>query len=301
MTYLGWDDLPDEILLHIFNCKAHEIVALVPNNVRLRVLTEQHTVLDPRNVSQLQLVSRKLRKFCLDDELWKRYCFDRSAWYQALSNRRTISQRSPFHSLLAADDSETADQTASQDTSADTSDRCQDHGFRSLNRAKAQRVQDMANWDPVFPSEHVTWLDEYIHREGPASINWLQAPRIAERGAEAIIESHGVALYSPFNGGDGDGTMLAVSPLEDRSICLWDVKGTRGRRGAILHKSEPDILIIDGPGDQNNRRSKMLDSSIADRISVDNHNHKAYIAVQSRRSYCLTMALVRTHTYRSQT
>lgn len=257
MTYLGWEDLPDEILLHIFR------------------------FLDPRNVSQLQLVSRKLRKFCLDDELWKRYCFDRSAWYQALSNRRTISQRSLFHSLLAADDSETTDQTASQDTSADTSDRCQDHGFRSLNRAKAQRVQDMANWDPVFPSEHVTWLDEYIHREGPASINWLQAPRMAERGAEAIIESHGVALYSPFDGGDGDGTMLAVSPLEDRSICLWDVKGTRGRRGAILHKSEPDILIIDGPGDQNNRRSKMLDSSIADRISVDNHNHKAYIAVQS--------------------
>lgn len=106
---------------------------------------------------------------------------------------------------------------------------------------------------------------------------------MSERGAEAIIEAHGVALYSPYGGNDGIGTMLAVSPLEDGSVCLWDVKGTRARQGGVLAKSKPDILFIDGPGEQNKKRSKMIDSSIADRVSVDNHNHKAYVAVQSRK------------------
>jgi hypothetical protein len=233
-------------------------------------------------------VSRKLQKFCLDNELWKRYCFDQSQWYQALQNRRA-TRRSPFGMLMnPAAGTETADQpdpTAGPETPAETPN-LDDNEIPSNERIRAQRVQDMLNWDPTFPSEHVSWYDEYIQREGPASINWLQTPRMMERGAEAIIESHGVALYSPYDGMDGVGTMLAVAPLEDGSVCLWDVKGTRGRQGGILSKSKPDILFIDGPGEQNKKRSKMIDSSIADRVSVDNHNHKAYIAVQSRRSPC---------------
>lgn len=242
--------------------------------------------LDPYHVSRLQLVSRKLQKFCLDNELWKRYCFDQSPWYQSLLNRRSVARRLPFVSLIATAGLDTAGQpdAAASDTPAEASDNLQDHDSQSHERTLAQLAQDMLNWDPAFPSEHVSWYDEYIQREGPASVNWLQTPRMMERGAEAIIESHGVALYSPFNGDDGDGTMLAVAPLEDGSVCLWDVKGTRGRQGGILSKSKPDILFIDGPGEQNKKRSKMIDSSIADRVSVDNHNHKAYIAVQSRRS-----------------
>lgn len=234
-------------------------------------------------------MSRKLQKFCLDNELWKRYCFDQSQWYQALQNRRA-TRRWPFGVLMnPAAGTETADQqdpTAGPETPAETPNLDENEIPSSHERTRAQRVQDMLNWDPAFPAEHVSWYDEYIQREGPASINWLQTPRMMERGAEAIIESHGVALYSPYDGMDGVGTMLAVAPLEDGSVCLWDVKGTRGRQGGILSKSKPDILFIDGPGEQNKKRSKMIDSSIADRVSVDNHNHKAYIAVQSRRSPC---------------
>src|SRR5690606_18578095 len=67
------------------------------------------------------------------------------------------------------------------------------------------------------------------------------------------------------------------------SVCLWDINGTRGRRGGILAKSQPDALYMEGFGGPSERlRSQRLDSSISDRVSIDNHNHRAYFAVQSR-------------------
>lgn len=140
----------------------------------------------------------------------------------------------------------------------------------------------MANWDPVFPGERISWYNEYAQREGPASVSWFPMPRIRDRGLEAIIEARGLALYSPNNGHDGTGTTLAVSPLDSGAICLWDVGGSRGRQGSILAQSRPDILFIDGPGRQNAQRSKRIDTGVTECVSVDNHRHRAFFAVQSR-------------------
>jgi hypothetical protein len=96
-----------------------------------------------------------------------------------------------------------------------------------------------------------------------------------------MIEARGVALYNPYDGDDGIGTMLAVSPLEDGSVCLWDINGTRGRQGGILTRSKPGTLFVDGSSD-NNRRSKTIDTSVKECVSVDNDNHRAFFAVQSR-------------------
>lgn len=104
-----------------------------------------------------------------------------------------------------------------------------------------------------------------------------------DRGVEAIIEARGMALYSPYDGNDGAGTTLAVSPLDDGSVCLWDVKGTRGRQGGILASSNPGILFIDGPGGQNSKRSKKIDTGVTECVSVNNNGHKAFFAVQSRK------------------
>lgn len=147
-----------------------------------------------------------------------------------------------------------------------------------------REVQDMANWDPVFPGERVSWYDEYIQRHGPTCVNWLQMPRLHDRGQEATIEARGMALYSPYDGSDGVGTMLAVSPLDDGSVCLWDVKGTCGQQGSVLAQSKPDILFIDGPGSQNARRSKRIDTGVTECVSVNNDRHRAFFAVQSRKS-----------------
>ncbi|TQV98561.1 F-box domain-containing protein [Cordyceps javanica] len=256
----GWDELPDEILLQII------------------------AYLKPYHITRLQLVSRKLQKLCLDDELWKQNCFDDSPWFAQLQSWRGA----PPVFFGPAPDGENAQEAVEglQDvaSSPSGSDRAASQAILPADNSKhrrAQKWQDMANWDPAFPTERVSWYDEFIQRYGPASISWLQTPRIRDRGMEAIIESRGVALYNPYNGRDGDGTMLAVSPLDDGSVCLWDIKGTRGRQGSIIGCSKPDILFIDGPGGQNQRRSKRIDTGVTECVSVNHHNNRAFFAVQS--------------------
>ena len=156
-------------------------------------------------------------------------------------------------------------------------------GSSSPHNVQRRTVQYLANWDPVFPEEQVSWYDEYVQRNAPACVSWLQIPRLRDIGFEAFIEARGMALYSPHAGNDGLGTMLAVSPLDDGSVCLWDVKGARGKPGSILSRSEPNTLFLDNQGGQNTRRSKRFNTGITECVSVDNYRHKAFFAVQSRK------------------
>ncbi|PFH63452.1 hypothetical protein XA68_10045 [Ophiocordyceps unilateralis] len=109
----------------------------------------------------------------------------------------------------------------------------------------------------------------------------LVTPRICERGLEAVVEARGVALYYPQGGRDGLGTMLAVSPLEDGSICLWDVNGNRGRQGSIVARSRPGSLFVDEPSGQNSRRTRRVDADVIESVSVSDSGHRAFFAVQS--------------------
>ncbi|KAJ6442997.1 F-box domain-containing protein [Purpureocillium lavendulum] len=241
-------------------------VSLVDCRATISPLTLRRPLdLQPYHITRLQLVSRKLQKLCLDDELWKLLCFEDSNWYQLLKSRRNFSP----DAIEADDDSD--DVLMSPPHPADD--------VRDPRRWR--KLQDMANWDPAYPGERVSWYDEYIQRKGPACINWLQSPRMQERGCEAIIEARGMAIYNPYDGRDGLGTMLAVSPLDDGSVCLWDVKGTRGKQGSILARSRPDILFFDGPNGQNTRRSKKIDTGVTECVSINNDGHRAFFAVQS--------------------
>lgn len=161
----------------------------------------------------------------------------------------------------------------------------------------------MANWDPGFPGERISWYEEYIQRHADIAVNWFALPRphrdydpdqmIVE---EDYIEARGMALYRPDDhredGGDSavgrsTETVIAVSPLDNGSVCLWDVNGTKEdsgrRRGAIIAKSRPGILFIDGPGADNSLRSKRVDSGVTECVSVDSWHHRAFFAVQSRK------------------
>jgi hypothetical protein len=244
--------------------------------------------IEPIDIARLQLVSRKLQKVGLDDELWKRHCFHDSPWYESLKRRRQANKA--FANITRSLDSSSANLTSNQDPSPDSSSEAVAPAPEAEDKKqqKWQQMQDMANWDPAHPDERISWYDEYIQRNGPASISWLETPRISDRGMEAIIESRGMALYNPCDGHSGDGTLLAVSPLDDGSVCLWDVRGTRGREGGIIGRSSPDILFIDGPSGQNTRRSKRIDTGVTDCVSVNHQNNRAFFAVQSRR--CLSSA-----------
>ncbi len=234
--------------------------------------------LEPRQIPRLQLVSRKLQKLCLDDELWKRSCFNVSPWYAHLQSRRGANLA---FLGLTSDGHDVQDVACSPEGPARTGPQSVPPTDDTKHR-KWRKTQDMANWDPTFPTERVSWYDEYLQRYGPACISWLQTPRIRDREVEAIVESRGLALYNPEGGDDGDGTTLAVSPLDDGSVCLWDIKGTRGKQGSIIGRSKPDILFIDGPSGQNQRRSKRIDTGVTECVSVNHQNNRAFFAVQSR-------------------
>jgi len=166
---------------------------------------------------------------------------------------------------------------------------------------KRERARIMANWDPCFPDERISWYEEYIQRQGPMAVNWLALPRHHRDHdpdqtlvVEDHVEARGVALYRPDNHREGDNetiggleTLFAVSPLDNGSVCLWDMNGTREeggkRRGAIVAKSRPGILFLDGPGADNNRRSKRVDSGVTECVSVDSWHNRAFFAVQSRK------------------
>lgn len=143
----------------------------------------------------------------------------------------------------------------------------------------------MENWDPSYPGENVNWYDEYIQRNAPVTVNWLQQPVLRDGAESTYIETRGVALYRPDNGPQGRYGLehvLAVSPLDDGSVCLWDVTGTKGRKGAICARSRPGILYIDGPSADNSSRSKRIDSGVTECVSVDSKQHLAFFAVQNR-------------------
>ncbi len=154
-----------------------------------------------------------------------------------------------------------------------------------------ERTRILANWDPCFPRERISWYDEYIQRHGPIAVNWFQQPRTEDQpGGIDYVEVRGVALYRPDNPREtpngGAERLLAVSPLDDGSVCLWDVNGWKGgKRGAVVAKSRPGILFIDGPGADNSRRSKRVDSGVTECVSVDSQQHKAFFAVQSRKCW----------------
>lgn len=120
----------------------------------------------------------------------------------------------------------------------------------------------MANWDPSYPDEKVNWYDEYIARHAPISTSWFQQPRNRESVMHEFLEVRGMALYTP----PGEpGSALAVAPLDDGSLCLWDISGTKGRKGSIVARSKSGLLSVDpSPLPGTGPRSKMISTGVTE-------------------------------------
>ncbi|KAK3935916.1 hypothetical protein QBC46DRAFT_270696 [Diplogelasinospora grovesii] len=269
-------------------------LAKLPQEILLHIIS----FLEPSHITNLQLVSRNFRQLARDNSFWRLRCLQESLFLEALDRRRLLrlaadaQPRDPFlqcASTLSSSNNNAA--SLGYDGDHDRDRRLNLHtptSGPSHESRERERIRIMANWDPSFPSEQVSWYDEYIQRHAPIAINWFQHAHDRERSRYAdYVEARGVALYRPDNPGEQEDadieTVLAVSPLDDGGVCLWDVNGTRGKRkrGAVLAKSKPGILFIDGPGADNSRRSKRVDSGVTECVSVDSRRHRAFFAVQS--------------------
>ncbi|KAJ4296952.1 hypothetical protein N0V88_003868 [Collariella sp. IMI 366227] len=275
----GLSDLPGEILLHILS------------------------FLDPVHLTTVQLVSRGFRNLARDNGFWRVHCLQESAFLETLDQRRRyykLDDRDARHPAArvfsAGANNGVANGGHGNDFGATllstTTGENEDDGEGGKERRskvtlspeakERERVRIMANWDPCFPSEKVSWYEEYIQRYAPVAVNWMQHAYIPDRerpSAADFVEARGAALYYPD--GELGETVLAVSPMDDGSVCLWDVGGTKGKRGAIVARSRPGILFIDGPGADNHMRSKRVDSGVTECVSVDSQLHRAFFAVQS--------------------
>jgi hypothetical protein len=139
-----------------------------------------------------------------------------------------------------------------------------------------ERIRILANWDPTYPDEKVDWYSEYIHRSAPISMNWLQQPRNIESGEQYPMEVRGAGIFNPHR---SDEAGMLVGPLEDGSICIWDVTGYPGKRGRIIARSAIHTLSTSGSA-SDAPRSRMINTGVTECISIDNHQKRAYIAVQ---------------------
>ncbi|KAG4424171.1 hypothetical protein IFR04_002725 [Cadophora malorum] len=232
-------------------------------------------LLEAPDIVTFQYTNRRFLSLGRDDALWREKCFKNSAFLSNLRRRRE---------LLSSDDE-------------------QDPRFRDLARALAtgnglgdsrlaqpreeacdlkeqsnERIRILANWDPSYPQEKVSWYDEYIARNAPICTSWLQQPRNRDSNEHEYLEVRGMGIYTPA--GEDDATMV-VAPLDDGSICLWSLTGEPGRKGSIVARSKSGLISVDPVPHTDGRRSKMISTGVTECVSVDNAGKRAYFAVQS--------------------
>ncbi|KAH9427563.1 hypothetical protein MCOR02_011804 [Pyricularia oryzae] len=248
--------------------KPEVALAGLPEEILLAILL----YLEPADIARLQQASRKFCGLFRDNTFWRLICLQESPFLESYNRRRVggLYNSSPSPDSLQ--------RIAIQVN--------HDEDIKSEWQApvKKERRRIMANWDPTYVGEDVSWYSEYIQRHGKIAINWLQQPQISEGSEMRVNEVKGVALYRPDNPEcepGRAGSVFAVSPLEDGSVCLWDVNGTRRKPGGIAVKSEPGILFIDGPRGNNSLRSKRVDSGVTECVAVDSYRGRAFVAVQS--------------------
>ncbi|KAI1855567.1 hypothetical protein JX266_000432 [Neoarthrinium moseri] len=255
-----FESLPNELILLILSC---ELPNRLPYSMQQTLTRGTNADLEPSHIATLQLLSKRLLRICRDNLFWRGRCHLESSFLEGVNLRR---------GLRFSDEDEPIVNTVLGIRSPEPGTA----QWSSASTVKQERIRIAANWDPTFPGEKVNWFDEYIHRNGPIAVNWLEQPQVSDGDMRDIIEVKGAALYQPSQGGQ---ELFAVAPLDDGSVCLWDVKGTRSSKGSLVSKSEEGLLRLDNP--ILSSRSRMASIGVTECVSVDSSRNRAFFAVQS--------------------
>ncbi|KAI9761294.1 MAG: Ubiquitin-conjugating enzyme E2 11 [Chaenotheca gracillima] len=255
--------------------------------------------LEAVDIARVQLVCKRLHQITRDNKLWKPLCFDDSQAEALRRRRELIFGALPVDSRVLAlqraasslthHHNESGGEDASPETPAVSGGSGPSGGDSDLSGGPS-RARAIASWDPSYPGERVDWYQEYIHRHGPISFRWLQQPFYGKRSSRQILETRGMACLGNDTEYEARQDTTMVAPLDDGSVCLWDVWGhsfeSGGRAGKILARSKSGLLSVrDSPflhrNDRSSTRAEMTSTGVVECVSVDNHRKRAYFAVQS--------------------
>lgn len=163
-------------------------------------------------------------------------------------------------------------------------------------------IHSAAQWDPSYEGEDTNWYAEYVNRHAPMSFQWLEDPHApadeSDRSDEDEDEYDGDMLWSsdtPEVKGMGllkdwsyDGSDKIVAPLDDGSICLWDLNRSMHRedrllRGRVSGLSNAGLLTAESLSGDCSASGGKLNSlhfvGVGDCVSIDSARQRAYVAV----------------------
>ncbi|KAK3109409.1 hypothetical protein LTR53_017369 [Teratosphaeriaceae sp. CCFEE 6253] len=250
----------------------------LPEEVVLQILG----FLQIPDIVHLQSISRRYLTLGRDSTLWRTECFEGS---RAESLRRR-------NFLLGKQDARIAELrnavTALPGPDLTAWDVAQLRGSSQPRasddpraEARIQRARALANWEPGYPNERLDYYDEYIHRHAQINVAWLDLPKSRTSDKEKLREATGSGT---LNSVDGDVSHL-VAPLDDGSICIWDVHdrstSTAGGRGKLIAQSRSGLLTGLSPDATADSRIRMTETGAVECVSIDDTGRKGYFAVQN--------------------
>ncbi|KAL8846187.1 MAG: hypothetical protein Q9221_008716 [Calogaya cf. arnoldii] len=228
--------------------------------------------LDAFDIVKLHLVSKQVRKITRDAELWKRLCFEDSH-SAANQKRRDLQFIAP--SIFQQPASVFFDlQRRARALPGLASDRNEDVLSPTSKKKPSKKTRAIADWDPSYSKEKIDWYEEYIARNAPISLSWLQGHHDNAFGDSPEVK--GLGLYE---GADGP---LVVAPLEDGGIAIWNIGRQDDPRdkswGALVARSRAGILSSqsDFMGTYSGFRLSLGGAGDMECVSVDQVRNKAY-------------------------
>ncbi|KAL2814891.1 hypothetical protein BDW59DRAFT_17304 [Aspergillus cavernicola] len=247
----------------------------------VEILTKIIDYLTPPEQVQLQSVSRRFFALARDNNVWRLHCYE-NTWAAITAARPKhgapeglASNSTTSLSSLGQPSLRSLIQPQPNDVAPGTQDQSPSFG---------ERARAAAAWDPSTEGEDVDWYSEYIARNGPVSMSWLQQPfSRTPGGGKCYIEVKGMGLLKDWSLTRQN---KVVSPLSDGSVCIWDLNhshsiGSRVTKGSILGTSAPGILTVDMSQRKENpaAKSALEFINLGECVSVDSIRQRAYLAV----------------------
>ncbi|OAX85395.1 hypothetical protein ACJ72_00244 [Emergomyces africanus] len=240
----------------------------------------------PHELSSLQSVSRRLFDICCDNSIWRQHCYESSNHklqdHNTLFNgqRPNANNQDGVIDVLPTGPTQTSNITEySEPFHADSE--------VSYDIRTSPPSSSASQWDPSYAGEEVDWYSEYIARNAPMSVQWLQEPYAAgTKDDDAIIqrEVKGMGLMKDRSYGGSD---KIIGPLDDGTLCLWDLNRStmseRSTRGKIIGTSARGALTTDwlrrADAGSSSKATNLDFISIGECVSVDSFRQSAYVAV----------------------